>query len=196
MGKDIENKLEIFKFQIYHVKLNFNTKHLTNFCLKLSKTSKGVTKSNRGGWQSPEIYNEYSLINQLKNKFIENANIYIKEFKLSKDLKFTNLWINVNKYRDYNSIHDHPNSVISGVYYVKTFKNSGMLRFINPLADCMGKSFRDQISEFNPNNSSVWDICPEDNLLVLFPSFLKHEVLPNLNKNKRISISFNIDILR
>lgn len=192
----IENKLEIFKFQIYCIKLNFDIKNIANFCLKLNKNNKGVTKSNRGGWQSQEIYNEYPLINKLKNVIFENANVYIKEFKLNKNLEFKDLWININGYKDHNALHHHyPGSVISGVYYVKTFKNSGVLRFMNPLSEWMQETFKNKIFEFNPNNSPAWDICPEDNLLVLFPSYLKHEVLPNLNKNKRISISFNIGIV-
>ena len=47
------------------------------------------------------------------------------------------------------------------------------------------------VDKFNGYNSSTWKIKPEENKCILFPSYLKHYVEPNLNKKERISISFN-----
>ena len=43
-------------------------------------------------------------------------------------------------------------------------------------------------------NSSVWQVNPQENLCILFPANLEHFVKPNLNKERRISISFNYGI--
>jgi uncharacterized protein (TIGR02466 family) len=51
------------------------------------------------------------------------------------------------------------------------------------------------IKEHTQQNSSRWNIAVEESDLILFPSWLKHGVDPNLNKEEdRISISFNIKI--
>ena len=44
----------------------------------------------------------------------------------------------------------------------------------------------------NMYTSSIWEILPEEGKLLLFPSWLDHEVDQNLSQEKRISISFNI----
>ena len=48
-----------------------------------------------------------------------------------------------------------------------------------------------EVNSFNEYNSGVWKYSPKENLCLLFPSYLKHYVEPNLNKKDRISISFN-----
>ena len=104
----------------------------------------------------------------------------------------SNLWVNINGYKDSNSIHLHPGAVFSGVFYVKANENSGNLIFHNPCEDLMDIFFSDNVSEYNSKNSTEWFFKPEENNLILFPGYLKHSVGPNLNKKeKRISISFN-----
>ena len=50
------------------------------------------------------------------------------------------------------------------------------------------------IKNFNSYNSHCWEFIPEENVIYLFPAWLKHSVQPNLNKNEeRISFSFNTE---
>ena len=85
----------------------------------------------------------------------------------------------------------HPFSKLSGVFYVKIPKNSGDLIFVNETEiPCFID--HNNITEFNNYNSFKWSIKPEENVLYLFPSWLGHYVNPNLSKEKRISISFNL----
>ena len=46
--------------------------------------------------------------------------------------------------------------------------------------------------KYNEYTSDIWNIIPEEGKLVLFPSWLEHEVDQNLSQEKRISISFNL----
>jgi len=86
----------------------------------------------------------------------------------------------------------HPNSSISGVFYIECLKESGQIVFENPFRDHLGYTWDSRLTVYNPNTSSKWKIVPETNKLLLFPSFLNHYVEPNLSKDKRISISFNV----
>lgn len=191
-----ENITEIFKYEMYHTKLNFNSDSLKNFCFGLQNNNKGRVKSNIGGWQSNDLFDEYPIISNLKKIISENLNIYAKKFNFNKKLKITNLWININGYKDSNMIHSHPNSIFSGVFYVKVPENSGNFIFHNPSEDFMEVVFSNNLSEYNTMNSSTWFFEPQEDFLFLFPSFLRHSVLPNMNKEeKRISISFNSAII-
>ena len=94
---------------------------------------------------------------------------------------------NVNSLGSFNKPHDHYGDVISGVYYISIPENSGSIVFINKDLN----NFYTSIDKYNEYNSSNWTIAPEENKCILFPSYLKHYVEPNLNKKERISISFN-----
>jgi len=190
--------LDIFKFQLYCEKLNFDTDSLSNLCFELQNKNKdyGRISSNLGGWQSDDLFDAYTIISNLRKLIYNHIDIYSKNFKLNKKLKLDNLWININGYKDLNLPHIHPNSILSGVFYVKVPKNSGKIRFENPCLDLMESVYQNSIIEYNSINSATWSLEPDENLLILFPSFLKHSVLPNMNKKeKRISISFNTGII-
>jgi len=120
-----ENIIEIFKYGVYHANLKTDLNLLKKFCLKL-QNKKGRVKSNLSGWQSEDLYEQYPVIVKLKKQILEHINIYAKEFKINKELKIMNLWININEYKDCNMPHIHPNSILSGVFYIQAFENSGI----------------------------------------------------------------------
>tara|TARA_R110002094_G_C4749537_1_gene198434 strand:+ start:95 stop:328 length:234 start_codon:yes stop_codon:yes gene_type:complete len=64
------------------------------------------------------------IFSKLNKKIIENFLQYINKISLKNDFKISNMWANVNRYKDYNLIHSHPNVAVSGVYYLKVPKNS------------------------------------------------------------------------
>ena len=84
--------------------------------------------------------------------------------------------------------HDHPNSVISGVFYIKVPKNSGELIFNN---ENLIRFYPLRIKEYNKYNSQIWKFQPKENTLYLFPSWIKHMVSSNLTNEERISLAFN-----
>jgi uncharacterized protein (TIGR02466 family) len=99
----------------------------------------------------------------------------------------TESWINYNNYNDFTHPHTHPNSIISGVYYIDTLKDD-LIQFLKP---------KDQIriepTNYNDYNSGSRQIPIKNNLLILFPSTLEHSVLHNkqIPHKQRISLSFN-----
>jgi len=77
------------------------------------------------------------------------------------------------------------------VYYFDEYDNdSSALEFENPLTAY--PDFQLIPTEFNIMNSNSWKIWPEKNLLVLFPSYLRHGVLKNKSNETRYSLAFNI----
>ena len=191
-----KNIYEIFKYEVFCTKLNLDLKSLKKFSFKLQKNNQGKVKSNVGGWQSEDLFDEYPIITELKKSIAGYVNHFSKEFNFNKKLKLSNLWININGYKDSNDAHIHPGSFFSGVFYVKVPKKSGKLTFINPNRNFMEWVFDKNITSYNQKNSSIWSFEPEENMLLIFPSFLEHKVTPHMNKTeKRISVSFNSELI-
>lgn len=107
-----------------------------------------------------------------------------------KKLKLDSIWINILKPGGVHTAHIHPHSVVSGTYYVAVPKGSSALKLEDPRLGLMmaapaktGKAPRDA-------QSFVY-LDPAAGSLVLFESWLRHEVPANQAREDRISISFN-----
>ena len=114
---------------------------------------------------------------------------------LNKSLEFfiTQSWLNVNKPNTAHEVHVHQNSLISGVYY---FTNDCIIRFRKPFQ----QSQQTIHIEPDPEALNLWNSFIRDYItlnskersLILFPSWLQHEVPINTSSSDRISISFNV----
>lgn len=102
-------------------------------------------------------------------------------------LKITQSWLNWTKPNEYHHKHAHPNSLISGCYYVKANKETDKIFFHR-------EEYR-QIKfppiEWNPYNSECWWYPVGSGDLVIFPSSLTHMVKPVEGEDTRISLAFN-----
>ena len=162
-------------------------------CIRRSTLDSGRVVSNSGGWQSNAITSDDVFFSEFILEIEEQANNFAKELEICQKVKLSNLWININGYKDYNRRHNHPESIISGVFYVKVPDKSSKLRFFHPSVDLMVRDWNLNVDlKCNKYTSSIWEIFPEDGKLLLFPSWLDHEVDQNLSQEKRISISFNL----
>lgn len=83
--------------------------------------------------------------------------------------------------------HHHPNSFFSGVYYPQNIEYSS-IRFCNPYKPILFPKFDDH----NLYNSTSMSYSPEQGDILIFPSDLEHDVLPNTSPCMRLSIAFNI----
>jgi uncharacterized protein (TIGR02466 family) len=92
----------------------------------------------------------------------------------------------------YHNVHDHPNAVWSGVYYVrapaadKDRALSGVIEFLDPRQGAAanslpGSSLRERLR-----------YAPTPGLMIVFPGWLRHLVHPVTGDGARISISFNV----
>lgn len=188
---------EIGSIPLFSLNLKLDSEkelNMKNFINK-HKNKEGRIKSNVNGYQSEDILedsNSNVFLNFLKDTINYHVDIFSKEIlQIKKQLKIKSMWLNINNYKDYNNYHTHPGSIVSGTFYVNTFKNCGKIKFyINDLV-----SFHlneEDINYFNRFNSSTFTYFPNKFDLIFFPGWVFHSVEPNMDKkNSRISISFN-----
>ena len=155
------------------------------------KDPKGVSLSNRGGWQSEgfEIINEDDVL-QL---FLINCLSNFPPIKESVELRGY-AWININKPGDYNIKHVHPTNNLSGVLWIKCLENSGDIVFDSPNnfeSFLENKSYDDDFKKSNFIDDS-YHCYPTEGRMIVFPSHLQHHVQENKSNEDRISVSFNI----
>ena len=107
-------------------------------------------------------------------------------FKRSKSAEY---WVQDYKKGQLHIPHTHANTYMSGVYYVRANENAGGLRFFNANPICRIENLLDE-----KNASSIFvDIKPKKGLLVLFPNWLLHEVLPGSDGECiRTCLAFNL----
>lgn len=175
---------------------SIDNKKLIEYAYTQKSESDGVVRSNVKGWQSNLLIKPNSEITNLVNIVKSNLHDLRNEFGIRDDYSFqlNNLWININSKLSFNRPHVHPESTISGVYYVKVPKQSGNIVFNHPSKTQPYHIHNDAIQAPNDINSSTWHITPDAGLLILFPSWLEHYVEPNNNEDDRISIAFNAHI--
>ena len=111
-------------------------------------------------------------------------------FDLARKPKLDSLWVNLLKPGGHHSSHRHPHSILSGTLYVEVPQGSGNIRFEDPRSGLMMAApvRRDDAPEDLRPFASV---TPRPGLLLLWESWLRHEVLPGTAKADRLSISFN-----
>ena len=100
--------------------------------------------------------------------------------------EMSNCWLNVNRRGALHTSHLHPHSVLSGSYYVKVPAKSGNIKFEDPRAGL----FMNRPSTRDPQGA-YHSITPRAGDIILFESWLRHEVEPNFSDEPRLSVSFN-----
>jgi uncharacterized protein (TIGR02466 family) len=154
-------------------------------------------KNYPGGFTS---YNSASRMHQLSPTFADlerKLNRHVAtfaralEFDLAgRTLAMTDCWVNIMPRQVVHGLHLHPLSTISGTYYVRTPKGSPGLKFEDPRLERF-MAAPPRIAAARPQNRP-WIVLPaEAGNVVLFESWLRHEVAPNPVAAERISISFN-----
>jgi uncharacterized protein (TIGR02466 family) len=111
-------------------------------------------------------------------------------FDITRKPKLDSLWVNLLKPGGHHAGHIHPHSIISGTLYVQAPQGSGAIRFEDPrLSQMMAAPIRrdDAPDELRPFVA----VDPEPGLLLMWESWLRHEVLPGQARGDRLSISFN-----
>jgi len=105
-------------------------------------------------------------------------------------LEMTDCWINILQRQGVHGLHLHPLSTLSGTYYVQIPRGSPGIKFEDPRLDRMmaAPPRKTDASQENKPWITVPAVAGE---VVLFESWLRHEVVPNPVVAERISVSFN-----
>lgn len=138
-------------------------------------------------------YTSYASLNDLPRRdpaFADLAKVlnrqalaFAREAGWASKPKLDSLWVNLLKGSGHHSAHIHPHSIISGTFYVDVPAGSGAIRFEDPRLPLMMAA--------PPREDSFVTVEPRPGLLLLWESWLRHEVLPGTGRGERLSISFN-----
>jgi uncharacterized protein (TIGR02466 family) len=138
-------------------------------------------------------YTSYASLNDLPKRdpafadlakvLTRHAATFAREFGWDRKPKLDSLWANLLKSDGQHSGHIHPQSIISGTFYVEVLVGSGAIRFEDPRLPLMMAA---------PQRPGTFvSVEPRPGLLLMWESWLRHEVLPGTGKGERLSISFN-----
>ena len=105
----------------------------------------------------------------------------------AEQLRITQSWVNMNPPGSRHHAHDHPNSIVSGVYFVGG--DTCPIEFLRPSRLFGSLSLRR--SRRNVYNATSWKVTNAAGHVVLFPSTLRHQVSANEGSDPRYSLSFN-----
>lgn len=180
----------------------------------LEKSNKGVTYANPNpytqrnsalfesnfdlfSWQEPAIQKLKSYCCNILLEAVAKLNHYDVE-TMQKLRMGADAWFHVTRRHGYFGIHNHPMASWSGVYCVKPGTHdadqpsSGVLSFLNPFV--LNTMFVDAgtaqlTSPFNMLGKREFSL--KEGQLLIFPSWMLHEVKPFLGEDERITVAFN-----
>jgi uncharacterized protein (TIGR02466 family) len=160
----------------------------TNFIQKLER------RNNTGNQTSVDnyVFNNKQL-KSLHKFCLESANNYFKDLWKPKNelsLYITQSWVNYTGKDQFHHKHAHPNSFISGVFYVNANDGKDKIHFFSDNKHHMNQ-IRVFPTEYNQFNSETWWLSTGTGKLILFPSSLEHMVEKITTDEERISLSFN-----
>jgi uncharacterized protein (TIGR02466 family) len=102
----------------------------------------------------------------------------------------TQSWLNYTETNQYHHKHQHPNSLVSGVFYVNCHEEFDKIKFFKEDY----KTIKPEIKDWNLYNSESWWFTVKTGDIILFPSSLTHMVETKEGDNTRISLAFNVFI--
>ena len=176
-------------------------KELKELILEAETRVAGMSRSNVNGWHSDTDFfrGDAGCVRVLKKRaetvVIELTRIVAAPTGQARTFRFTpSAWANVLRNGGYNSVHNHPNCLWSGVYYVArgepdpTPKENGKLELLDPRGGINMVYIEKNVLD------GRYVIEPTPGLMIVFPSWLKHMVHPYYGKGERISVAFNVAV--
>jgi|TARA_B100001094_G_scaffold177055_1_gene171018 uncharacterized protein (TIGR02466 family) len=149
--------------------------------------------------QSTFKFDEY--INVLKDQcpllskhIYKHIHQYLAELAVDPPYTLVNLdesWYNYSQPGMWQEFHMHPESDISGIFYVTAPKDSGNIMFNPPASAYNFHKLTHRAKNMQPN---IW-FEPIVGRLLLWPSYLEHMVVKNKSNEERISIAFNVKLI-
>lgn len=200
----------VFTSQIYQAKVVTPGGSLFK---DLAKEARQIQRADDQGarWskdQYPNGYTSYGSWDQLhrmspnfealKKKIDVHVKKYVKMLAWDvnpRDIQMTRIWLNIMPENTVHTMHIHPLSVVSGTFYLHVPKGSSPLKFEDPrFTQFMGRPpVKPKAAR---EHQSFLNFDPRPGEILLFESWMRHEVPIQTGKAERISISFNYDWIR
>ena len=182
---------KFFPTIVYGKDVQLDNNKLAQDIVNWSNQDKGVSKTNYKGWHSTTDMGQKPEYQQLVTELLRmQKEIYDNEH-IDRHARLGNMWANINPTDGMNQPHIHPNSLFSGVYYVKSQPKAGRLKIYDPRP---GVQFVMPVRKPGDPGKDMWrdaNIEPVVGRIIMFPGWLWHSVEPNKSNDLRISVSFN-----
>ena len=181
----------IFPTPIYISKLE---KKLTPLELNFVDKNKKDFYKNQGNITSNNNYilNEKPFSNIKKELDLKVQDYFDKVVSPANNITpyITQSWLNYTETNQYHHKHAHPNSLVSGVFYINCHEEHDKIKFFNENY----KPIKLEVKDWNMWNSESWWFSVKTGDVILFPSSLTHMVETKEGDNTRISLAFNVFI--
>jgi uncharacterized protein (TIGR02466 family) len=181
----------IFPTPIYISKVD---RELTPLELKFVDKNKKDFYKNDGNITSNNNYilNEKPFANIKKELDLKVQDYFNKVISSSNNITpyITQSWLNYTETNQYHHKHAHPNSLVSGVFYINCHEEHDKIKFFNDNY----KTIKLEVKDWNIWNSESWWFSVKTGDIILFPSSLTHMVETKQGDNTRISLAFNVFI--
>jgi uncharacterized protein (TIGR02466 family) len=174
--------------------------HEITICQEEDKLGQLWSKRNyRHGYTSygsrDRLFDNSPTFAELGKKIDQHLKKYLKSLCYEANLNslvLNTMWVNVMPKGAYHTMHIHPQSVISGTYYVEIPLHASAIKFQDPRAGLLMNS--PKINKSAPSEMQrFYQVEPRAGDVVLFESWLSHEVPENKSSKPRVSVSFNYD---
>jgi len=182
---------EFFPTNVYGKDVQLDNNKLTQDIINWSNQDPGVAKTNVKGWHSTTDMASKPEYQPLVNELIIMSKDIFKEEWLDREPILGNMWANINPKEGSNQPHIHPNSLFSGVYYIKSNPQAGRLKIYDPRP---GAQIVMPVRKEGQPPKHLWrdaNLDPIPGRIIMFPAWLWHSVEPNQSNDIRISVSFN-----
>jgi uncharacterized protein (TIGR02466 family) len=181
----------IFPTPIYISKLD---RELTNEELSFIDKTKSDCNKNEGNITSNDNYilNHKTFKHLKKNLDLKVQDYFQKVISPTDAITpyITQSWLNYTETNQYHHKHQHPNSLVSGVFYINSDDKFDKIKFFKEDY----KTIKPEIKQWNLWNSETWWFPVKTGDIILFPSSLTHMVETKEGTNIRISLAFNVFI--
>ena len=188
----LNNKFEVFQiFPTPVYRTTLNREFLKNE-KKILLDKNNFLKKNVGNKTSNNTYILKSKKLSSLKKFIElHIKIYFTDILKTKKIKpyITQSWLNYTETNQYHHRHQHPNSLVSGVFYINADEKLDKIKFFK---ERTYSTIELSTNNYNLFNSSSWWFTVKTGDIVLFPSSLTHMVETKEGDNVRTSLAFNV----
>ncbi|TRD23169.1 TIGR02466 family protein [Palleronia caenipelagi] len=199
----IEN---LFVTPLYRARLSehgpaIDTEELENSCIAIAEDDEaGQDWCEENGYPG---YTSYASLTDLPWRFpifadvVKVLDAHVAAFAQSlefdlgdKSLVLEDLWINILPEGGSHGSHIHPHSVISGTTYVSMPEGASALKLEDP-RHAMMMAAPPRVKEARRDLRSFIYVQPDVGDVLLWESWLRHEVPMNMAEDERISVSFN-----
>jgi uncharacterized protein (TIGR02466 family) len=146
-------------------------------------------------------YSSITNVHQISPYYDELSKLLLKAaakywsilgFSKKPKLFIDSFWINIMSENCSHPMHIHPKSIISGSFYLKIPKGASSIRFEDPRMGLFMNRPLENPSHTGGKSPLIFEVTPRSGDVVLFESWLRHEVPPSRSLQQRISASFNI----